>query len=427
MFRLHDTSRRRICLGLFAALCIAPTALVLGWAWWLSRPAYVEQFQGELSSQLGLPVKLSGVTHPMPQTALVEGFEIADPETNHTLFFARLLEIKQHQGTWHIKASQPEMDLEATSQLFGWLEDALRYHQQQTRVVLRCGEITLHAGRESQTFTGVEGWFEPLPGGAKAGATFHLAGASGQQPTELHIVRSRTMSPPATRVELKTGPTPIPVGILSANGRAADWLGGAATFQGELFWTIHSDSWEADLDGHLHAVDLHRLVANRFPHQLSGPAQLTLHRARVREGRLEEAVGRVHAGPGSVSGSLLRSLSKELNMPPPEAFPPPRQLVGYDRLAFTFEMAAGELSITGQCPDHAGAVMVDRHGPLLREPPSVQTVVSLVRALVPQSQVLVPAARETDWLLGRLPIPRLVPPADADTSARRVHVGGGSP
>jgi hypothetical protein len=41
-------------------------------------------------------------------------------------------------------------------------------------------------------------------------------------------------------------------------------------------------------------------------------------------------------------------------------------------------------------------------------------VVQIVRMLVPASQVQVPASRETDALVRRLPVPSLMPPVPGD-------------
>ena len=82
-------------------------------------------------------------------------------------------------------------------------------------------------------------------------------------------------------------------------------------------------------------------------------------------------------------------------------------MIHYDQLAAGFLLNADGVTIHGDAsPVVQGALLVDQRGPLLVEPafqPLSTTV--FVRALVPDSNVQVPATRQTDWLIGRLPLP----------------------
>jgi len=421
MFPTTDRTRRHLGVALFFTLCIFPTLAVLGGSLWLARPAHVEDCQRELSRRLGLAVKLEQVTYPLPGVTLLAGFTVADPETGEQLLSTRLLEVHKNGNTWHVKAEQPEVPAGAVVRLRDWLDRLLRSPEaDHPRVVLVAGDVTFHDGDHSQTFTDVSGWYEPLPAGARAGARFRLAGEADAELASVELTRNRQTSPPATRIELKA-PTPLPCEFVGAGADWKQWVGGGSTFRGLLIWTNSGQGWEADIRGLLSGVDLYRLVSGRFPHQLSGLSDVALTRVRIRDGRLEEAEGQLAAGPGVVSGSLLIALAESLGMPLAEdspalhpagrepaagalAWPSPDQIFQYEQLSLKFKAAARQLDLRGGIPQSPGVVFLAPRGPLLREPANVQPVTGLVRALVPSNGVEVPLTRETDLLLGLLPV-----------------------
>jgi hypothetical protein len=148
-------------------------------------------------------------------------------------------------------------------------------------------------------------------------------------------------------------------------------------------------------------------TADRFPHTLHGTAQLTVQPARFRAGRLVEAVGSLAAGPGLVRNSLVSAAADRLRMTLRAESDASSPLVAYDRLAVSFRIGPDGLQLRGECaPAGSGAILVDRYGPLLSEPISQPLpVAALVQALSAPSAVQVPATRQADWLLRRLPIP----------------------
>jgi hypothetical protein len=137
---------------------------------------------------------------------------------------------------------------------------------------------------------------------------------------------------------------------------------------------------------------------------------VTLERAIVRDGRLEEAVGAIHAGPGNVGRSFLRSAAKSLRMQTVGALDPEIEVCGYEELAAAFTLDAKGLLIHGQCEGEPGTIFRTATGPLLSESKDGSLPVSaLVQSLVPDSRVQVPATRQTDWLLRSLPLPDAQP------------------
>ena len=85
------------------------------------------------------------------------------------------------------------------------------------------------------------------------------------------------------------------------------------------------------------------------------------------------------------------------------------------------------LRLQGRCASpQYGTILTDRRGAVLVEPKlRCQPVLGLIRALVPQSELQVPATRQTDWLIRHLPVPQIVrrPAAEPAVPRARVRFG----
>ena len=192
----------------------------------------------------------------------------------------------------------------------------------------------------------------------------------------------------------------------------AHHLGPHAQFRGSIWATETPDGWEGEMSGQFIEVDLQSLVSEQFPHRLSGPAEITIQNARIHHGRLEEASGMLTAGPGVISRSLLTAALENLHCTAGDAAAKVAALEQYEQLAFAFTIDASGLTLRGQCPAKRGAILTSRDGALLSESAAAVPVVSLLRTLVPQSEVQAPATRESAWLISRLPVPEIVPPTE---------------
>ncbi|HEY5314525.1 MAG TPA: hypothetical protein VIK18_18475, partial [Pirellulales bacterium] len=74
MFKLHETTRKRLCRAMFFALALVPTAAVLAWGVSRHLPGRAQRLADELSAQLALDIRLSDVSHPRPGVLLLTGF-----------------------------------------------------------------------------------------------------------------------------------------------------------------------------------------------------------------------------------------------------------------------------------------------------------------------------------------------------------------
>jgi hypothetical protein len=191
-------------------------------------------------------------------------------------------------------------------------------------------------------------------------------------------------------------------------------LGDRCKFQGRVCATQTNDGWSGDISGRLDDVDLDRLVTDRFPHKLSGVAQVVINRAAFDRGRVTSAAGSLDSPGGVVSRSLLTAAAESLHWTSSRAIHDTEQpLWQYRRLAFAFALDNNGLVIAGRCQAPSpGAILVDSRDALLADPPEpVVSALALVRTLAPQNEILVPASKETDALLHALPLPNVIPPA----------------
>jgi hypothetical protein len=428
--RLHETLQRRICRTGFCLLCVLPTAGVLGYSTSRKMPSHTRRCERELCERLGLAVKLRAASYPKPALTRYEGLELADPETGETGLRCAWLELESVDGRVVISAGQGEIETGRLPQLWQLLLRRLR-HELPGAAELRLTpcQLTLHGPDGSQTYDDVRGGIEPTDQGETIEIRFRIAGADTAEEASLRLVRDRSNLVPNTRLELDTGGGDLPVSIFAPLADVTGWLGGGSSFRGVLWVDQAADGWNAEMAGRLRGVDLQTLVADHFPHQLDGEAEIEIGKAIVHRGRLIEANGSLAAGPGTMGTSLIDAAVDVLGCEG-DGLGQDVNAVAFDELAFRFRIGAGGLTLAGTCRRARlrGAVLVDTEGRiLLGQAPqgTVGPVIGLVRLLVPQSKVQVPATRETSALVGLLPIPPIVAPIrdDALPRAGAVRIG----
>jgi hypothetical protein len=413
---MHDRTRRMLCRAGFLALCVLPTLGVLAWSNSRASPSHSADRAAELSRELGLHVSLAGVSYPQPGAALYEGVELADPETSAPLARMRFLESGGGGSVTALVASQPEVDALQLGRLWHVVAERMQEtNGPQPTIRLAAREATLDWPTGSQTLTDVLGELDAKSGSDNervATIGFHLAGSDAPEPIRIRYSRRVANSHVSSQIEIHTGVVAVPCSLLTVPVGIANRLGERARFRGSLWATETADGWSGELTGEFTEVDLQTAIAEQFPHHLSGTASITIQTVRFRGGRLEEARGTLVAAQGVVGQSLLSSAARHLQLSGTAGGDSNSALVPYDQLAFLFEIDSTGLTIRGQCDRPPGAIFSGGGKALLAESSgSSGYVVALLRTLVPQSEVQVPATRESDWLMRRLPVPQVVPPA----------------
>ena len=284
---------------------------------------------------------------------------------------------------------------------------------------LSTGRLTLHCGDGPQTLGDVEGAIEAIRGGVQARAALirpwivlgQLKGDSPifapdasrpgpkigtvpapPQAVRIRLTRNRQVTPPASGLELDTGGRPLPCSLLGTAWDEVKSLGAGSSFCGHVWANQTPGGWAAQIEGRLQGLDLAALSAGRLPHTLSGPAELTIHSARLWQGRVARAAGTLRAGPGLVGSALVRGAVRQLHLVS-LAEPAVSGDLGYEQLAVDFRIDAGGVRLQGCCGGvEAGTVLATRTGPLLAEPiAEPQPVAALIQALVPAAEAQVPA------------------------------------
>jgi hypothetical protein len=431
MFPLHDRTRRFICRTLFLLCGVLPTVVILGWCLSVRSAGQLAAVRAQLETTLGLKVQVAKVSYPRPGCTLLSGVELADPETGQAVATMRLLEINSDGPGETVFASQPEIDAAAARHLAsvidGWLRRPVNSHDQHSSDLrFAAGELTLRWTGGAQTFVDCSAQLESSSAGNAAEATFRLANSDAAQPIQLRWHRSSQSGQPASSLKLQADSAPLPFPLIAVLLERENHWGPHSTLQGSLNALETPDGWQAELAGRVENIDLHWAVTEQFPHQLSGMAELTINHAVLHAGRLEEARGTIHAGPGSVSSSLLAAAAAMLGLARGRMENSPNGSPGdmtsgnvlsvnaipYEELAADFRLDAGGLSIRGRCSGKQNGIVMRGPGDnvLLADSNAGSVpVVALVKMLVPDSRVQVPATRQTDWLLNLLPVPDVVP------------------
>ena len=388
---------------------------MLGYSASRKLPSHTRRCESELGELLGLRAKLAVARYPRPGVTLYEGLELADPETGECVLRCPWLEIESIEGRVVLSATQPEIEMARLGMVWDLLMRRLR-HELATdgEALLTPCQVTLRASRGSQTYEVTQALLESVDQGEAIEIRFRPAGADESEAADFRVVRDRSEATPFTRLELETFGGELPVSIFTPLADVESWLGGDARFRGSL-WVSQADAgWEADVIGRLLGVDLQTLVGDHFPHQLAGEADIEIIKALIHHGRLTEAAGSFSAGAGTIGTSLLDAAVESLEFEPGKFNRTRKNALEFEELAFRFRVDAGGLGLAGACrTGPRGGVVVGHNGRvLLASPPegAMPPVISFVRMLVPQSEVQVPATRETAGLLQVLPVPPIVPP-----------------
>jgi hypothetical protein len=435
MFAMPTNRRILICRVGFVLFCLLPTALT--GAWIASRPERLltgwskVELQQELSHCLGLIAEIDDIgTATMVETPLT-GLRLRDPETGEMLVRAAAALVRRdHQG-WHIEARQVEVDARRLRRLIATLHDRLLCGPTAespsasfaARDVILRDDVILRAEEHTQTLTLLTLKLGHGADGPQAVAEFQLAGApTSASPISIIVTRNRSTSPPVTQCQLDTHGQSLPCSLVALLLPSATCLGNDAHVT-----VVASGAWDeagfsGEIAGSIDALDLDALVTEHFPHQLSGSARVQLEQATIDDGKLVEVRGTLDVGSGSLSSSLLVAAEKHLGLQPANSkdHGPTAATIPFQRLAMGFHLDGRILRIRGLADPLHGRVVVQSTGvPLLvAGTDHAVPAINLLRVLLPDNDVLVPATRQTDALIGLLPVPDL---AAARTAIRPTH------
>jgi hypothetical protein len=411
MFPIHDRTRRWICRVIFILGGVLPTAAVAAWAAVVHSASHLEAVRLRVAEVLGLDVRLASVSYSQPGVMLLEGMELAEAETGESLASIRAAEVIGDGKSQTIVLSQPDVNIARPAWLWTLIDGRLRRHADQVPLRLAAGELTLRFRGGVQTLVDCNAQLQSSSKSAGLTAAFRLADVPGVEPVRLRFERTSVGGESASSFELNARSSAVPCALLAALAERGNFLGQKSTLRGDIRATEMPDGWQGEFSGRLENVDLNDLVSNQFPHRLSGTASVTVEKAIVHRGRLEEFQGEISAGPGIISESLLSAAVDQLKMRRDGAVAADGSFVRYETLRAAFRLDSNGLKLSGVCLKNPTGVVVCRQaGAILWESlGGPLPIAALVKALVPDSKLQVPATRQTDWLLNLLPIPDVLP------------------
>jgi hypothetical protein len=201
------------------------------------------------------------------------------------------------------------------------------------------------------------------------------------------------------------------------------WLGPEAQWTGQVWPQWRKGKPEIILAGQFTQVDLASLTRDLAREGLSGTALMRLDRARLADGRIEEAAGRLTASRGEVSTALLTAFKRCLQCPLADGVERLDVPLRYEQLAMDFALDERGVALRGRAEGNLpGAMLVGEFSTLLGEPAeAVQPLANLVRALAGEGATNLPATREAQRLARTLPLPgaKRPLPEPAHTADRR--------
>jgi hypothetical protein len=426
MFSLHDNTRIKLCRTVFLALCLAPTCGVVAWCVTVRGPGYRAAHERAVHDALGWRVQIEELSLPKPGLTLYQGLEISDVESSQLLAQAPFVELQAGDNetvlTLPFPATVNGLRLDA---IWRSAERLLRTPEADGRWTLAAHNVTVHLDGGDRTLINCTGKLERDDEHTRLSLSFGLAEeqASAAAPAkfEMAIADANDAASPCS-VSFDTGGTPLPCILIGSYWPAVRRLGSACTFEGRITAMRSAGRWNTQLTGKFHDVDL-SLLLESFPHKLTGTAEIQIDRAEITDGRLEQAAGKLVAGPGIISRSLVHAAQQHLGLEPSR-----QTLLGRDNylvfreLNLAFDIDQRGLALRGEFSKAPGAVLVDEKLVLVRQGANERVpVVNLLRTLVPQSAVHVPATRETNPLAALLPVPTLTAPSGQEESLPQVR------
>jgi hypothetical protein len=409
MSPLRFQTRRRICRTIFVVAGILPLAAVLGAGALVNSDVYQTGIRDQLQATLGLGVEAAKISYPCPGDIRLDGLKVIDPETSRTIAEIRSIQASRDGRNIVLTASVVDLDAACADQLWTVALRQLRRHlgDDQASWRLIADEVIFHWPGNHQPLKDLSVQLKSAHEANSLSAAFRFANDTTAQPisfiAEHHVDQGHSW----INWQLDTAGSTIPCSLATALAHIENHLGPQSVCRGKI-WGIDSENgWQAQLAGQLEAIDLQSAFGTPFGYRLEGLAKVGISQAVVHDGRLEAFVGQVRSGPGKISTALLNSAVEFLGMRRAIAESQTSGLRSFDELAADFTLDAGGLSIRGACgKTRSGTVIQSGSSALLSESTvGVLSPVALVRMLVPDNRIQVPATRQTDWLLHILPLP----------------------
>jgi len=443
MFRLSQSTRRRLFRTGFLLVCVAPLVALVAAGFWQRQAGYIHAHETALRHVLGMHVHIGHIVHPRPGIVRYQEVHLVNPESGHTFAKFRMVEVREPAGAdkpTELTIAGTTIEPGATASLYGMAKELLRgsFRSEDLYLTFATDAISfdetapfpelnevsgaIHVTDKEAAarfeFRSIErpkmvGRFKPADPAVQTDKRVPVPGfetADAEDKIVLRMVRSRQNGAAVEEFEFHTGSVALPCETLEplAGGELTGLAG--SHFQGSV-WAAHDKG--VVVRGDLLGVNLQRLVGDPFGHRIDGKADVRIHESHFVDGRLTDAEFAVDGGPGAISLSLLSATASGLKLGPRYSPVPPDDMFDYTQLAASLHVNnAGEIKITGGCTRQDGSptdvvLMAPDYKVWWKTPPPPEQPLPLsamLRALAPPNGPTAPASTQIGWLMERLPI-----------------------
>jgi hypothetical protein len=429
MFRLHETTQRRVCRWAFVLLCAAPTFAVVVWIVYGHRPWRLSDEQRRLSAALYADVRLTSWRVPRPGVERTATVELGEPGEAERFAKLSKLEIRRTGDVAWLTADQVSFDVQRLHMLAArlplWLDDLA-----ERELRFRCRRLTLNdpESNASATYRDVEA---VIRGGDGGGHQVQLIAQADSDAAEAPRLRASLRisltddagSSAISAATVDATEAPLPLWLMSALAPIGRGWGEDAAFAGTIRIDAAGDQRRGTAAGSLAPLDLSTIAAAAGAHRAEGHAIVDLDELRWHGARIDRVAGVVQAQSIRMSRSVIAAAAEQLFCRHVASGSPlgpsAGELIAVDAVSCRFSLDADGLALAGTLPEAAGipaGSMVAAAGqPLLATPPYARLHPSAwVQFIAGRTTGWVPATREAIEAASRLPLPAAIHEPDAE-------------
>ncbi len=361
MFRLHETTRRRVCRTAFVVLCAAPTIGTLAWIAHARRPWRVEDEQRRLGGLLHVDVHCADWRTPRPGVAAASQLYLGAPAGGRRL--AELFDVTwQRDGALGQVATIESISVDADrlaevgEHLRHWIDAGV---DRSCQLLVR--EVTIRSPRGTVAFQHVRVHIDRDESGPAHVRVISRPAGAAQDGGELRLAmdisppeRERPSAPVATLVAtLDAAAAPLPGWLLAPLAPMVGELGDAATFSGSVQIRSTGDAVSGSAQGTCRRVLLASCLSPQAAHHAEGEATLRIDALRWQNAKIVELAADVSGEHLRVSRKLVEAAGQFLDLRPIDVKAGGDELLAIDRLSARIQLTSDGLTITGHFTDES--------------------------------------------------------------------------
>jgi hypothetical protein len=420
MFRLHETTRRRICRIAFLMLCVAPTFATAAWALHWHRPWRLRDESNRLGELLHVNASLDDWREPRPRQMRSAMVILASLASNKPLIELKNLTVHRRGDDSSITIADAEIEARRVKalgvQIAEWMAclagDELNVSINRLSVVTRAG-IRPVAFRDVQIRVARQGE-KVIKAQMSARVDSH-----GSAPPLIRIVWEQTDANAGgvVRLTLDGGAASLPAWLFAEAVPSFGAFGPEAAFAGTIQAEYADELLSGIVRGRVEGIAIDGLLPTKSLHVAQGQANMTLDELRWTRKQIERMAGAVRVEHAKISRSLVAAANQRLYCP--QAGPgnvaargetEAADLLALDALACRFHLDQRGLTLAGDLPAQPslpeGCLAVSGGRALMMQSPYLLPAGAWVQFATGHPSIAwAPATLEAEDILEHLPLP----------------------